>query len=324
METDGLQRFGTRVREIRQKRQWDVRTLARQTGIHFSTISRVENAQAQIKVDTAVRICDGLGIPFGELMTLFNRPQVSAPPEIQDTPNILDGSPAAQHDTLGIRDVQIFSVLLREDIRRSVQVINDIQSHLTAHVTVADSQTNANGDPTFIFLDADKIPSLPALLDKWHVPYPLVYQANHIFDTYLKGGVITRRDVGSYMSKKRQQNGRSLTSLEADTKVSDSVVYRLECGLLEQVKLKDALALDEEIAEHGEIIGMYWQAAKLHIKMVTPKVKDESSENTKQFLSDEEFEGVSRFISLCRWLELVQDYHTDWGNVLRRTFQIQR
>ena len=59
--------FSQVVKRIRKELGFDLRTFAAQTGVDATTISRIENAKAQVTLSTAVQICEKNGISPTEL-----------------------------------------------------------------------------------------------------------------------------------------------------------------------------------------------------------------------------------------------------------------
>lgn len=64
--TDELE-IGKRLREIRRDRDWTLEELSRHTGIAPSTISKLENGQGVINIDTLMKLSKGLGLSLDSL-----------------------------------------------------------------------------------------------------------------------------------------------------------------------------------------------------------------------------------------------------------------
>jgi transcriptional regulator with XRE-family HTH domain len=59
--------FGHVVQQRRKELGFDLRTMAAQTGIDPTTISRIENGRAQATLSTAVQLCERTGISLTDL-----------------------------------------------------------------------------------------------------------------------------------------------------------------------------------------------------------------------------------------------------------------
>lgn len=64
--TPGLE-IGKRLRNIRRDRDWTLEDLSRHTGIAPSTISKFENGQGVITIDTLMKLSKGLGLSMDSL-----------------------------------------------------------------------------------------------------------------------------------------------------------------------------------------------------------------------------------------------------------------
>src|SRR5260221_14686408 len=61
--------FGEWIRMLRKQHNYDIRTLAQQSGVEASTISRVENERTQVTLLIAIRLCEGLGVTVSDMLT---------------------------------------------------------------------------------------------------------------------------------------------------------------------------------------------------------------------------------------------------------------
>lgn len=68
--------IGPRVRALRKSRNWTLEALSHNSGVSFSTISKLENNQVAATFDTMVKVAAALGLTFDELLKPPERPQV--------------------------------------------------------------------------------------------------------------------------------------------------------------------------------------------------------------------------------------------------------
>lgn len=61
--------FGERVRARRQKLGLSQESAANRCGIHWTQLGKVERGQRSLRLETIVKIADGLGIDPGDLVT---------------------------------------------------------------------------------------------------------------------------------------------------------------------------------------------------------------------------------------------------------------
>ena len=64
--------LGETIRRLRRERGWSLGTLAEQTGLSYSHLSRVENDSASPQADAVARLAEALGGDLRELLELAN------------------------------------------------------------------------------------------------------------------------------------------------------------------------------------------------------------------------------------------------------------
>lgn len=68
--------IGLRLRALRRSREWTLEMLSRQSGVSFSTLSKIENNQVAASFDTMVKVAAALELTFDELLKPPERPRV--------------------------------------------------------------------------------------------------------------------------------------------------------------------------------------------------------------------------------------------------------
>lgn len=69
--------IGKRLRRIRRDRDWTLEDLSKHTGISPSTISKFENGQGVITIDTLMKLSKGLGLSMDSLANPYVQPSNS-------------------------------------------------------------------------------------------------------------------------------------------------------------------------------------------------------------------------------------------------------
>lgn len=64
---DIRKRFGKRIIQLREERDWTQEELAAHSGISTRSISSIENGVYSITLDTAYKLARGFGIPLASL-----------------------------------------------------------------------------------------------------------------------------------------------------------------------------------------------------------------------------------------------------------------
>lgn len=65
---DVYAKLATKVRKLRNERQWSQEELADRSGLHRTYISHIENGKREISVETLCKIAKGFDISPSELM----------------------------------------------------------------------------------------------------------------------------------------------------------------------------------------------------------------------------------------------------------------
>jgi transcriptional regulator with XRE-family HTH domain len=65
--------FGTRVRGLRQDRQWSIEHLADDAGLHWTYVGSVERGERNISLRNICRLAKALGIGADDLMKGLER-----------------------------------------------------------------------------------------------------------------------------------------------------------------------------------------------------------------------------------------------------------
>src|SRR5260370_41870384 len=97
-------------------------------------------------------------------------------------------------------------------------------------------------------------------MNSFDLNYPRQISYKAVIYNYEKGGILILPDVGAYVRGLRREEKVTLEILEGSSRISTSVLSRLEEGSLERIKLVDILALDISLNQTGRRIDMFCQA----------------------------------------------------------------
>jgi transcriptional regulator with XRE-family HTH domain len=64
-------KFGVRVRELRNAKEWTQEDLAERSGMNVVQISHLERGRNEAKISTILRLAKAFGITAGELLKVF-------------------------------------------------------------------------------------------------------------------------------------------------------------------------------------------------------------------------------------------------------------
>ena len=169
------------------------------------------------------------------------------------------------------------------------------------------SQRRANGATSsappglqFSQSDLDKLLSDVAFF-RSEILFPPQLDGRLVLEIYWEGGVITLRDVGAYVRWLRSTQDKVLTDLRNSIDLSESALSRLETGMLEQVRMKDVLSLDQELCREGELVRMSWEACALYPGSVRQRGRSRQFDRPDATWSDKELRLALAVIAVVRW-----------------------
>lgn len=306
--------LGQWLRQERVKQGIDLRTLSVLTGIDSGTISRVENMKTQATLATAVRLCEGLGVaPFSLLEGLERKPG--------DDLDSFDMSRCEAIPSLG--DVQTFLRYMGDNWQAGCLLLANMLN-MIASIQIRSEFTDHREVPQlFVPEDVDKfLIDLP--LYRFEVVYPPHLGVVDIWNIYRCRKWLTVIDVGTYIRKLRNEKRVPLMRFQHAVKISDSVLARLEEGILERIKLNDILMLDDYLEQNGKVLAMYWKAYLLNREMT--EFLTESGHQQKKLKFTHWIEQQERlvfiFTILCRWSQLGdQKERLEMDELLGRLYQ---
>jgi len=306
--------LGQWLQQERVKQGIDLRTLSEQTGIDIGTISRVENMKTQVTLATAVRLCEGLGVtPLSLLEALERKPGVDLVS--------FDGSGCEAIPSLD--DVQMFLRYIGDNWQAGCLLLADMLN-MIASIHIHAGFTEPREVPhLFVPEDVDKL-LIDLPLYRFEVVYPPHLGVEEIWKIYRCRKWLTVTDVGMYIRKLRNEKRVPLMRLQHAVKISDSVLARLEEGVLEHIKMNDALMLDEYLEQHGKVLAMYWKAYQLDREMTEFLTERGHQQTTLAFTNwiEQQEQLMFIFTILCRWSQLGdQKERLEMERLLGRLYQ---
>lgn len=295
--------FGKWVRERRVELGFDLRSLAAQTDVDVGTISRIENERTQATLSTAVQICEGTGASLTDLM------------EALTGKCFRDLEPVPPFDERVMPTADDVELLLTY-AQRDRQACYEWLAHLLNRVAILDGDVmrggRGRGSGKFVSEDIQKLLE-GARLYRFELEYPGELPAEDIWRIFRTGGLLTYTDIGSYIKQVRRKKQVTLARLEDSVKISASVLSNFESGSVERIRLIDVLALDQQLAQEGKIVAMYWSACKFNLRLVW-RVSGRTSNIDVSSLGgiEQSMKLVTVFTTICRWLQVFGQVDPSW------------
>lgn len=302
--------FGKWVQERRVERGIDVRTFAARTGVDVGTISRIENERTQVTLKTAVQICEGIGVPLSDLLKALLG---------KFFPSLEQQSPSETKVMPTIRDAEAFLAYAHQDQRACYSWLAHLLNGIAASGGLSTENKRKRGLRIFVPEDIQKL-LLNHSLYRFELQYPDNLGAEQIWNIYKEGGLLTYTDVGSAIKHVRRKKHVTLARLEDSVKISASVLSNLESGSIERIRLIDVLTLDQQLAQEGKIIAMYWSACRSHQQLICLQQSDGgagSGEAASLFEQEQDMKLIAIYTTICRWLEVVNEDTFSWIEQLR-------
>jgi transcriptional regulator with XRE-family HTH domain len=299
--------FSQVVQQIRKELGFDLRTFAAQTGVDATTISRIENAKAQVTLSTAVQICERNGINSTELYSALVGKHVV---------DLEQREPALDKVIPTERDAETLIFHFSKNRHHCVLYLTSILNRLVS----LDKRTYQLDETEELRFVPESLTLL--LLDapfyRFELQYPAGLKAETIWELYRNGGLLTLTDIGVYIKNMRRQRQVTLVRLEDSVKISTSVLSHLEAGSIERIRLADVLSIDAQFEQGGKLLAMYWSVSRFNNglrQLLKDHTKEMGWSDTPVF--ENELKVITLFTIMCRWLQVLSQQETTWIREIR-------
>ena len=302
-----MEKLSNWLRDQRIQSQLDVRELSSKSFVTTAQISRIENNLSGITINTLVGL--GYGLDFG-----LN--------EVLSELNIYCHFPRLKNDRVDdesdlpiprIDDAYAVWLFFREEAQRAKGLMYDGYLQVRNHLGEKDDDTMQKSmDAVWEALQAHSNKFFP-------LPYPAGMTEDHSLAIYARDGVVTNRDLGVRLKATRVEKSLSLRELADKTKISYSVLSRLEHGIIERVYFEYILKLDQALAMDGELIALAWAAGKYESGFSLLNYVNEKKMEMQKY-DYQDWEPVSKawadtLITICRWHHVLELPSTWWTNI---------
>lgn len=289
--------FGEWIRMLRKQHNYDIRTLAEQSGVEASTISRVENERTQVTLLIAIRLCEGLGVSVSDVLT-----EVYGVEPIKSAREGTPGSGAAPTED----DVEQFLSYYRGHAKEARNWLIDLLNKVNGMNGSAGRTLRPGSSRFFVPADIQKL-LFDSTLYRFEIQYPSVLTTDHILAIYEQGSMLTLTDIAEYTKKLRREKQVTLAKLEQGAKISQNMLSRLESPFIEQIKLADVVMFDELLEQGGTLLKMYWSVYSFYQRLVRRSAD----------IADLEMKLASIFVVICRWLQFLSPQDDSWMEHVR-------
>lgn len=317
--------YGSWVQTLRQESKLDLRTVALKSGIHFTTINRIEKSQNDPTLFTAVKIAEALDGDPADLYLHLTGEKPLLPHPIEDFQPMFPTE----------KDVRLFERLMIEKpkttgdfiaglLNRIIKVPDHSNPYDFANAT-AEMQYPTDGNdeqkwlyesiqpPFYSALDIHKyLLSYPrhhfgGVITTPSLNYPNDIDIELIKQAYVQNAVLLNQDLITYITTIHDDFLPEKMIADNETARQFTKVTLVKEKLCAQAqifgsKLSDILILDQAFSDQHEIFMMVWNAAKEEVRLKTER---------------DEFGTGKLLITLSRFLAFQQKVEPDWLLKLR-------
>lgn len=321
---------------VRQKRgNLGLEVFSEYLGVDKSTISRIETQAAQATLYTAVLICDGLGVTVPQLMSELRGEQrmtLLEPDLLRDTEVVLSITDIERFIKFFLKDTSGCCFWMADALNavgfattedRALYIDLEEKIFVSASNWVMSREMHDAAQASF-----RAVPAVFSPMDVYKMIFrSYTYDVNLVYPSaerevllniYRQGGILLPYEVGNYIKMLRREEQVTLSHLKNLVRVSDSILSRIENGIVEQMKLIDVILLIEALGNKGEILGMYWNVCILRDRISRyQRINNQGKVRTNDIM----YRLVNTFIKLVRWLDQKSEDGTLWLDQLRSQMQ---
>ncbi len=300
--------FGQWVRQYREDKGIDLRSIARSAKLNASTISRIERGIIDPTLMTAVRISWAL----------------DADPA--DFYSFLSGKP---HDSLIWPENEKLEVLTKEDVvgfewlvtknamvveRALADKLNQIQKALSEATHFQDTSPYAfNSHDVFRLLSGS-----PLYIINLQYPNPNFISAQSILNIFRRGGLIIRKDVEAYIGQKFIDKDLQIELGSEEAKITTIQNSSLVGASKRKVRLSEIVRVDKVLGDNGEILIMSWKALEVERDAhLNPPPSIDLPEPLISWWNLQCMKYGYLLILLSRWIESLNLPDSEWLNEIR-------
>lgn len=307
-----MEKLTSWLKSKRIKNNFDVMGLSFRSFVATSQISRIENNLSNITVNTLVGLGYGLDFGLEEVLSVLKISSQGLKRKNKKEPNV---------QIPPINDAYSIWLLFRDEAQKAKKLMYDgyDQAQRSMGEGYSDEMSGAF-EVVWQALQAHSDEFVP-------LPYPQEMELQQFSEIYSFGGAITNTDVGIFLAKKRVEIGISQRELAKKTKISHSVISRLESGSIERVHFEYAVRIDKALKMDGELLALVWEAGEYESGISLLKYINEKNA-VQQKLHYTEWEQTAKawadaFITICRW-HYVKEISPLWWETVQREIEFYK
>ena len=271
------------------------------SGVSQGHISRIETGVSKLTINACVRLVYGLGIEFQELASFLDVP-VLYPPQLE---------PRENHTLfINATDISAFLGYYRDERREAIDSLSNTYHRVQLAALERSPQSAYSwqdaAESIWRATEASSV-ELSAL------PYPQNLDVDYLIEMFVSGAIMTFRDAGVFIKKRRANKSLSLRDVAEKINVSHVSLTRLEQGRMSRAFLSTLIGVGKELQYLDALFGMVWAASEYDTNILFQRTADDGlypSDDLQRNLAD-------TLIMISRWYYALYPEDTDWIDKLR-------
>ncbi len=302
--------FGTWIQGQISKSGQDLRTLSRLSGLHYTTISRMQNGRVEATLDSAIRIAKSVNADFDSLYFHLYGVQPIIPSITSYDQHLFPTKKDLEAVEIAFQKkpktiCNFFSKYLNRIINESIN-FDSLQDEKNIEISwLKNSLSKQKITEEEVLKYFLQVGTYSSILRKTSLlSYPLKIEPKSIIETYLGSGVMLKDDIVILIDEfdeKLRYEKYDVSLIKKHMKVIQLSEYIDQTSQISRLKLSDLLLIDNVVSEKGEIFMIAWNAAAEELRQEASLYKT----------------GVSRLLLLLgRYLTLINNPEPNWLNRL--------
>jgi len=146
------------------------------------------------------------------------------------------------------------------------------------------------------------------------LPYPGNLKADGLLEIFVSGGVITFRDAGIFVRKRREKMKKSLRNMAEEINISHVALTRFEQGRIGRSSFSTIIGIGEALNAVDEVSGIVWAAGEYETNILFQR----ALEDGYYYPSDDLQKNLANtLVTIFRWLYSSYPEYLDWIDKLR-------
>jgi transcriptional regulator with XRE-family HTH domain len=288
-----MEKLSIWLRDKRASQKMDVRELSLVSQVTTAQISRIENQISSITVNALIRLAYGLDFEIKDVLKTVGIPLKYS---LLRKTNI---KKRADVPIPSIEEAYAIWQFYRDEPQKAKALIYDGYSMVELKLgRLSKEELPFAFDAAWKALQTNSFDHNP-------LEFPPEIEYGHFAEIVSCKGVVTKRDFGTFVEKRRMELGLSQKDLEGESGVSQGVISRLENGMIDRLLFENILNLDKVLDMHGELVLLAWHTGEYESGVSLLRYKNKADFKDRKIVY-QEWESEAKawadaFVAISRW-----------------------